>query len=400
MRRESMKQTYLDHAATTPCYPEVVDEVTRQLLNNFGNPSSLHSLGVSARATLDSARASVAADLGCDSSEIVFTSGGSESNNLALRGTAHAHQYAGRHIVTTAFEHESVLKTCEALQAEGFEISLAPVNGKGIVQLDELLRLLRPDTILVSVMHANNEVGAIQPIAEITRAVKKFRPDIFIHTDAVQTVGHVPVDIRELGVDLLTLTAHKFGGPKGIGALYTRRGVRIEHQIAGGHQEHNLRSGTESVALAAGMATALRLSMRDQDQRAAAWRKMRDSLLAAILSAVSDARVNGDYIDRLPTNLNISFLGVSGEDMVLRLDRRGIQASSGSACGAGHGALSHVLAAMNVPRAWAKGALRLTLGEGCRDMDQSYVVEQIKAVVAELRSTSSFRSNGLLLTHQ
>lgn len=395
-----MKQIYLDHAATTPCYPGVVEEVTRQLLNNFGNPSSLHSLGRSARATLDSARASVATGLGCDSSEIVFTSGGSESNNLALRGAARAHQYAGRHIVTTAFEHESVLKTCEALQAEGFEISLAPVNAEGIVQVNELLRLIRPETILVSVMHANNEVGTIQPIAEITQAVKNLRPGILFHTDAVQTVGHLSVDIRELGVDLLTLTGHKFGGPKGIGALYTRRGVTIEHQIAGGHQEHNLRSGTESVALAAGMATALRLSMRDREQRAAAWRNVRDSLLAAILAAVSDARLNGDGADRLPTNLNISFLGTSGEDMVLRLDRRGIQASSGSACGAGHGALSHVLSAMNVPRAWARGALRLTLGEGCHELDQSYVVEEIKAVVAELRSTSTFRGKRPSLARQ
>jgi cysteine desulfurase len=365
-----------------------MEAVMFHMMSTPGNPSSIHSSGRNAHAVLEHCRADIARLLGAEAREVVFTSGGSESNNLAIRGAAHARAHAGRHIIVSAIEHESVLHTCAALVREGFRVTYLDVDASGRVAVEALANALEPDTILVSVMHANNEIGIIQPIAELTRAIKQRRPDILFHSDAVQTVGHIAVDVNELGVDMLSFTAHKFYGPKGIGGLYVRQGVPVEPQIVGGGQECNLRSGTECVPLAAGMAEALQRAVRAQRERSEYWRKVRDAMARELLESIPDSHINGPLEGRLATNLNMSFLGVTGEDLVLRLDRRGIQASTGSACAAAGGGTSHVLAALAVPGAWAKGSLRLTFGEACREIDPIFIATQVREAVQELRAAS------------
>lgn len=382
-----MTPLYCDHAASTPCRPEIWPLVSRYAMEDYGNPSSIHSRGRKARETVEQARANIADCLGAVAKEIVFTSGGSESVNLALRGAANARENLGRHIITTAIEHDAALGTCEDLERRGFEVTYLKPDIYGRIFPEQVAAAVRPDTILVSIMHANHEIGVIQPIAEITRAARRNNPELLIHTDAVQTVGHIPVAVLELGIDLLSFTAHKFYGPKGIAALYVRAGTSLEPEIVGGGQECGLRSGTESVPLIAGMAAALQLACSESADESKEWGDVRKRLARKILSEIADCRVNGHWVDRLSTNLNISFLGLQGEDLVLNLDRRGICASTGSACNLSSGGPSPVLRALGLSRAWSTGALRLTFGHACRGLDPDWVAGQIKEVVEELRST-------------
>ncbi|HEV3470351.1 MAG TPA: cysteine desulfurase family protein [Pyrinomonadaceae bacterium] len=378
---------YLDHASTTPCREEVWEAMRPYALYDYGNPDSLHSLGRSARRAVAEARQTIAECLNCLGTEIVFTSGGSESDNLALWGAAHANDGRGRHIITTEIEHLAVLHTCQGLTAAGFEFTYLKPDEYGRVTAEQVLSAVRPDTILVSIMHANNEVGTIQPIGEIARLLKAHCREIIFHTDAVQTVGHIPVDVEELGVDLLTFTAQKFYGPKGVGGLYVRDGVQLQPRIAGVRRERGLEYGTLSVPLIVGMAVAMRYACREMDGGHEPWARTRDRVIEGLLS-IDDSRLNGHPVERLPTNVSVSFLGASGEDIVLQLDRLGICASTGSACTSGVVEPSHVLTSMGLSRRWALGALRLSFGHGSRGMDPGALVEHIRRIVTELRSTS------------
>lgn len=355
-------------------------------LYDYGNPDSQHSLGRSARLAVDEARETIASCLNCSSLEVVFTSGGSESDNLALWGAANANIERGRHIITTEIEHLAVLHTCQSMAAAGFELTYLKPDEQGRISPEQLMRAVRPDTILVSVMHANNEVGTIQLIGEMTRLLKASRPEIIFHTDAVQTVGRIPVDVEELGVDLMTFTAQKFYGPKGVGGLYVRDGVHLQPQIAGVRRERGLEYGTLSVPLIVGMATAMDFACHELGE-AAGWTEIRDRVIRG-LHSIPDCRLNGHPTDRLPTNVSVSFYGVSGEDIVLELDRLGICASTGSACTSGTVEPSHVLTSMGLSRRWALGALRLSFGRASHGVEPDTLVGHIRRIVAELRSTS------------
>jgi cysteine desulfurase len=382
-----MNILYLDHASTTPCREEVWNAMRPFELNDYGNADSQHSLGRKARRAVNGARQTIAECLSCLSEEVVFTSGGSESDNLALYGVAHGNSDRGRHIITTEIEHLAILHTCEGLVSAGFEITYLKPDKYGRITPEQVLKATRSDTILVSIMHANNEVGTIQPIAEITELLKANRSDIIVHTDAVQTVGHIGVDVDALGVDLLTFTAQKFYGPKGIGGLYVREGVRLKPQIAGVRRERGLEYGTLSVPLIVGMAMAMKYACRESERESKHWMPIRDCIIEGLLS-IEDCRLNGHPTERLPTNISVSFLGVSGEDVVLQLDRLGICASTGSACTTGAIEPSHVLTSMGLSRSWALGALRLSLGHGARGIEPKSFIENICRIVTGLRSTN------------
>ncbi len=380
-----MRLVYLDHASTTPCREEVWEAMQPYALFDYGNADSLHSLGRRARKAVDDARQDIADALGCESDEILFTSGGSDSDNLAIRGIAS--RTRGGHVITTKVEHLAVLHSCAGLEAEGFEVTYLDVDDYGRVTPDQVIAAMRSDTILVSIGHTNNEVGTIQPIAEIARRIKLHKPGVIFHTDAVQAVGHEEIDVRALGVDLLSFTAQKFYGPKGIGGLYIRNGVEIKPQIVGMRKKRGQEVGTVSVPLVVGMALALKLATRDMQTEKEFWLPIRDRMIAGLLS-IPDSRLNGHPTERLSTNISVCFAGISGEDVVLQLDRLGICASTGSACTSGSLEPSHVLTAMGVPRRWALGALRLSPGHACVDLDADQVVEKIRNIVEQLRSTS------------
>ncbi len=381
---------YLDHAATTPCREEVWEAMQPYALKIYGNPNSIHGFGREARQAVESARMSIAAHLRCKHEEIVFTSGGSKSDNLALRGLAHAYSRVGKHIVTSAIEHEAVLATCADIEAEGFEVTRVPVNSFGQVNPDEVAAMVRPDTVLVSIMHANNEIGTVQPLAEISHAVKARNATTLVHTDAVQTVGHLAVDVDALGVDLLTFAAHKFYGPKGVGGLYVRSGLLLQPQIAGGGQQHGVRCGTESVPLIVGMAKALEMACDEMLSEQERWTNVRDALIAGLLANIDDCRLNGHPCHRLPNNVNVSFRDVVGEDLILLLNMDGILTSAASACASQTLVPSHVLCAIGLKREWALGSLRLTFGHACDTLsvkDVTELVSVIKQRVQEQRYT-------------
>ena len=370
-------RVYLDHAATTPLDPVVRDAIVAVLKDLPGNPSSLYAEGRSARDALDEARAQVAAALAADPGEIVFTSGGSESAALAIRGAAFAAAREGRrHLVTTAVEHHAVLHSVQALaRHHDFEATVVPVDAQGLVVPEALINAVRPDTALVSVMYANNEMGAIQPVAEVAEALREH--PALVHTDAVQAPGHLPLDVPTLGVDMLSLAAHKFYGPKGVGALFVRRGVRPSPQIVGGSQERNRRAGTENVAFAVGLAVALRRAEAARPTAAGHNARLRDLLIEGI-AAIPGSRLNGPRRQRLPNNVNVCFAGVDSEALLLGLDAAGIAASSGSACTSASLEPSHVLLAMGIQPDLAAGSLRLTTGAGNTD-------DEIKRTLAVLR---------------
>jgi cysteine desulfurase len=380
---------YLDYAATTPLDPRVLEAMMPYLTEKFGNPNSIHAFGREARKAVDEAREKIAALLNCRPSELVFTSGGTESDNLALRGVAAAYRQKGNHIVTTAIEHHAVLHTCRALQDEGFEVTYLPVDEHGLVAPEQVAEAITDRTILVSIMHANNEIGTIEPLADIVRAVKEKRPDVLVHTDAVQTVGHIPVDVEALGVDLLSFAAHKFYGPKGVGGLFVRRGVKLVPQLTGGGQERNRRSGTENVAGIVGMARALEIAVAEMPREIPRLQTLRDELINGVLAQIPDSRLNGHPTQRLPHNANFSFLGVEGEALLLQLDLHGIAASSGSACTSGSLEPSHVLLALGLSHEWALGSLRLTLGRFTTRQHIERVLTILPSIVEKLRALTS-----------
>lgn len=376
----------MDNAATTAVSESVLEAMLPYFCGVYGNPSSLHGVGQRAKEHLDAARARIAARLGAEPDEIYFTSGGSESDNQALRSAATFGARRGKkHIVSTAFEHHAVLHTLKKLEREGFEVTYLPVNGNGVVSAEQVANAVRDDTALVTVMYANNEIGTVQPIAEIA-SVCRARKVVF-HTDAVQAVGHVPVDVKALGVDMLSLSAHKFHGPKGVGALYVRRGVPLATFIEGGAQEKGRRAGTENLAGIVGMATALDEACEGMDAAASRERALCDRLIEG-LSRIPHSRLNGDREKRLPGIVNMCFEGIEGEGLLLHLDDRGICASSGSACTSGSLDPSHVLLALGLPHEVAHGSLRLSLSDETTDADVDAVLAAVPEVVAYLRDMS------------
>jgi cysteine desulfurase len=379
---------YLDYAATTPLDPRVLEAMLPYMTERFGNPNSIHSFGREARLAIDEAREKIAQLLNCQPSEIVFTSGGTESDNLALRGVAEAYRQKGNHIITTAIEHHAVLRTCKALEDMGFSVTYLPVDEHGLVSPEQVAEAVNERTILVSVMHANNEIGTIEPVAEIVKAVKEKRPDILVHTDAVQTVGHISVDIQELGVELLSFSAHKFYGPKGVGGLFIRKGVRLVPQLTGGGQERNRRSGTENVAGIVGMAKALEIAIAEMSNELPRLQSLRDELIAGVLNRIPDSRLNGHPTQRLPHNTNFSFRGIDSETLLLQLDMHGIAASSGSACSSGSLEPSHVLLALGLDYELAISSLRLTLGRFTSREHILRVLDLLPNIVERLRALS------------
>ncbi len=380
------RRVYLDHAATTPVLPEVADAMRPYLTDIFGNPSSVHSFGQEAKRALDASRDTVARIIGADASEIYFTSGGTEADNLALIGVARANVGKGNHIVTSAVEHHAVLETCEFLETSGVEVTVVPVDGHGLVDPADVERAITDKTILVSIMHANNEIGTVEPIAEISRITRE--RGILFHTDAVQTVGAIPVNVDELGVDLLSLTAHKFYGPKGVGALYVRRGTRLARLIHGGAQERDRRAGTENVPGIVGLAKALEISQDGIEERAQAQSELRDYLIRGLTARIEGVRLNGHPTERLPNNVNVSIENVEGESLLLSLDMAGVAASSGSACTSGALEPSHVLHAIGQPLEAVHGSIRFALGRSTTRQDLDYVLEQTPPIVERLRSMS------------
>jgi cysteine desulfurase len=381
---------YFDHNATTPVDPAVAEVIARVMTEEFGNASSVHHFGQRAKAVLDDARSAVAALLNAEPSEIVFTSGGTESDNFALRGVAEALEPAGRrHLIASSIEHEAVLVTLRALARRGWRVTLLPVGTSGIVQPVALADALTDDTAIVSVMHANNEIGTIQPIAELA-ALAHGRGALF-HTDAVQSIGKVPVDVRALGIDLLSLSAHKFNGPKGAGALWIKRGARVSAILTGGKHERNRRAGTENVPAIAGLGVAARLAARKALADAPRTAALRNRLEEAILAKVPGTAINGDREPRVPNTTNISFEAVEAESLLIALDLEGVAVSTGSACSSGTLEPSHVLRAMGLPSPRTQKSIRLSLGAGNTDAEVDFVVAKLPAIVEKLRSLTGAR---------
>ena len=379
-------KVYADNAATTKMSRAAIDAMLPCMEQHYGNPSSLYGLGQEAKEILEACRAEVASVIGAEPREITFTSGGSEADNQAIRSAAALGKKAGKtHIISTAFEHHAVLHTLQKLEREGFEVTLLPVHEDGIVRVCELEAAIREDTCLVTVMYANNEIGTIQPIREIGAICRQH--GVLFHTDAVQAVGHVPIDVRSEQIDMLSASAHKFHGPKGVGFLYARRGVRLTSLIEGGAQERGRRAGTENVAGIAGMAAALRQTAGGMQENAARLRVLRDRLIEG-LREIPHAALNGDAVRRLPGNVNFCFEGIEGESLLLLLDDRGICASSGSACTSGSLDPSHVLLAIGRVHDVAHGSLRLTLGEDATAEEVEYIIRNVKEVVEYLRGFS------------
>ena len=387
------KMIYLDHAATTPVREEVLEAALPFFTSSYGNPSSIYTLAQEARKAIDEARESVARVLGARTGEIVFTSGGTESDNAALKGVAFALRHLGNHIITTTIEHHAVLHTCHQLEQFGFEVTYLPVDEYGLVDPDEVGRAIGDQTILISVMLANNEIGTIEPISEISSVVRqeaKLRNQtIVLHTDAVQGAGFLDLDVKSLGVDLMSLSAHKIHGFKGAGVLYIKRGTPFEPQIMGGGQERERRSGTENVPGIVAMAEALRLAAEERESVYWHCRRLRDRIVDGLLDAVDSAHLNGHPTLRLPNNANICFEGVEGEPVLLGLDFAGIAASSGSACSSASLEPSHVLTAIGRPAALAQGSLRLSLGRDNTDEDVDYLLSVLPGLVGRLRQMPS-----------
>ena len=379
------KIVYMDHAATTYAAPEVVEAMLPYFSEKFGNPSSVYGIGQENKAAVDEARAKVAAAINAEPNEIYFTAGGTESDNWALKGVAFANIRKGKHIITTAVEHHAILHAAEWLQSQGFEVTYLPVDQYGMVSPADVEKAIRPDTILISVMYANNEVGTIQPIAEIGAIARAH--GIYFHTDAVQAVGHVPIDVKAEHIDMLSLSGHKFYGPKGIGVLYIRRGVRIQNLLHGGAQESRHRAGTENVAGIVGLGAAIERAVAAMPEESARLTAMRDHMIRELLK-IPASHLNGHPTQRLPNNVNITFEYIEGEGILLLLNMFGICASTGSACNSASLEPSHVLTAMGVPHEIAHGSVRLTLGERNTEEDVSYVLEKLPEVVGKLRSMS------------
>ncbi|MEG2701885.1 MAG: cysteine desulfurase NifS [Clostridia bacterium] len=381
------KVIYLDNAATTATRPEVLEAMLPYFTARYGNPSSIHSVGREARRAVENARRQVAAAIGAEAREIYFTAGGSESDNWAIRCASAALSAKGKHIITSAIEHHAVLHTCEYLQKQcGYRITYLPVDAEGRVSVQDVQDALCEDTVLITIMAANNEIGTLQPIAEIGKLAKA--AGVLFHTDAVQAVGAVPIDVNAWNVDMLSMSGHKFHGPKGVGALYIRKGVKIGNLIFGGAQERGLRAGTENLPGIVGLGKAIELAAGEQSDYAARMTKLRDRLIDGILSEIPEVRLNGHRTQRLPGNVNVSVRYVEGEALLMRLDLAGIEGSSGSACTSGSLDPSHVLLAIGLPHEIAHGSLRLSLGTENTDEDVDEVLRELPGIVKNLRAMS------------
>lgn len=380
------KYIYMDNAATTRVTQEVFDAMEPYFCEQFGNPSSAYEFSGKIAEKVAEARASIGKAIGASEKEIYFTGGGSESDNWAIKGVADALREKGNHIITTQIEHHAVLHTCGFLEKRGFEITYLPVDDKGLVNVEDLKKAIRPTTILISVMFANNEIGTVEPIKEIGRIAHEH--GIYFHTDAVQAFGHLPIDVNEMNIDLMSASGHKINGPKGIGLLYIRKGIKITNLIHGGAQESGKRAGTTNAAGIIGFAKATELAVRDMEETRAYESRLRDKLIAGVTAEIPYTRVNGDLTNRLSNNVNFCFRFIEGESLLIMLDQKGICASSGSACTSGSLDPSHVLLAIGLPHEIAHGSLRLTLSKDTTEEDIDYVVESLKEIVGRLRMMS------------
>ena len=380
------KMIYLDNAATTRTSPEVVEAMLPYFSELYGNASTVYEFGAKSKEAVTEARETIARAIGAKDNEIYFTAGGSESDNWALKATAEAYKDKGKHIVTSKIEHHAILHTCEWLEKNGFEVTYLDVDEFGVVKLEELKKAIRPDTILISIMFANNEIGTIEPVAEIGKIAREH--GVLFHTDAVQAFGQVPINVDELNIDMLSSSGHKLNGPKGIGFLYIRKGVKIRSFLHGGAQERKRRAGTENVPGIVGFGKAVELALATMKERTDNERKLRDHLMERVLKEIPFTRVNGDRTNRLPNNVNLCFQFVEGESLLIMLDMKGICGSSGSACTSGSLDPSHVLLAIGLPHEIAHGSLRLTLGADTTLEDIDYTVDAIKEIVTQLREMS------------
>jgi cysteine desulfurase len=388
-----MNTIYMDHGATTPMRAEVLDEMMPFLTESFGNPSSIYTLAQETRNAVEESRRYVAHSIDARASEICFTSGGTESDNAAIKGVSMAMKNLGNHIITTSIEHHAVLHTCHQMEQFGFDVTYVPVDHNGLVSAQDVIDAITDKTILISIMLANNEIGAIQPIKEITQKVKSRAAEmgktIIVHTDAVQAIGQIPINIKDLGVDLLSMSAHKFYGPRGVGALYIKRGTPFEPLIIGGGQERQRRSGTENVPGIVGLAKALELSLEEMEIESRRQINIRDHILDYLKANIEGMLINGDRYNRLPNNINISFPGIEGESILLALDLAGVSASSGSACSAASIEPSHVLLAIGSSADQARGTVRITIGRGTTDTDVEYMLNLLPDIVNKLKNMPS-----------
>lgn len=380
------KLIYMDNAATTAVKPEVFEKMKPYFMENYSNPSSVYSFAGEAKKAVDDARDIIAGALNAKAAEIYFTGGGSEADNWAIKATAEAYKNKGKHIITSAIEHHAVLHTCGWLERHGYEVTYLPVDENGTVSPEKVEEAIRPDTILISIMFANNEIGTIEPIKEIGEIAEKH--GVLFHTDAVQAFGHVPIDVQEMHIDMLSASGHKFHGPKGIGFMYMRNGLKLGSFIHGGAQERSRRAGTHNVPGIVGMGEAARIAMEQLEANAAKETEVRDYLIARVEKEIPYIKVNGHRENRLPNNINICFRFIEGESLLIMLDQKGICASSGSACTSGSLDPSHVLLAIGLPHEIAHGSLRMTLGEETTREDLDYTVDTLKEIVANLRSMS------------
>ena len=380
------RMIYLDNAATTRVYPEVVEAMTPYFTEYYGNPSAFYSFSNSAGKAITEARENIASLIGAKPEEIYFTGGGSESDNWALKATAEAYSKKGKHIITTTIEHHAVLHTCQWLEKNGFEVTYVNVDEDGVVKLDELEAAIRPDTILISIMAANNEIGTIQPLKEIGAIARKH--GVLFHTDAVQAFAHIPINVDEMNIDMLSASGHKIHGPKGVGVMYIRKGVKILSFVHGGAQERRRRAGTHNVPGIVGMGKAVEIAAKTMNEKAISISKMRDYLIEQVLEKVPYARLNGHKTNRLPNNANFCFRFIEGEGMLILLDQAGVCGSSGSACTSGSLDPSHVLLAIGLPHEIAHGSLRLTLSEDTTKEEIDYTVDKLAEIIARLRSMS------------
>lgn len=389
---------YMDHAGTTPLDPRVLEAMMPYFTQRFGNPSSIHTLGQEARRALDDSREQVAEVLGCRVSEVVFTSGGTESDNAAIKGAVAALRETGNHIITSSVEHHAVLHTCQYLENSGFEVTYLPVDRYGMIDPDAVVGAMNERTILVSIMYANNEIGTVQPISDIAAQVKEWarvrERTVVVHTDAVQAAGYLDLNVRRLDVDMLSLSAHKFYGPKGAGILHVRRGTPFMSQQSGGGQERERRSGTENIAGIVGTATALATAESEKEHNSRRLVKLRDEIVSGVLARIPDVRLNGHPDHRLPNNVNFSFDQVEGEPVLLGLEMAGIAASSGSACSSGSLEPSHVLLALGQSADLARGSLRLTLGKSNTEEEVEYLFTVLVDLVSQLREMPSLTLTG------
>ncbi|AJG97835.1 cysteine desulfurase NifS [Clostridium beijerinckii] len=381
-----MKNVYMDYSATTYVKPEVLEEMLPYFTEKFGNPSSFYGISRETKRAIDKAREQIAEALNCLPDEVYFTGGGSEADNWAIKGIASAHKNKGNHIITTKIEHHAVLHTCEYLEKNGFDVTYLDVDEEGFINLEDLRNAITDKTILVSIMFANNEIGTIQPIKEIGEICREKK--VFFHTDAVQAVGNVPVDVKEMNIDMLSLAGHKIYGPKGIGVLYIKKGIKIDNLIHGGAQEKNRRAGTENIASIVGLGKALELATNNLEEHMKRLTALREKLIAGLLE-IPYTKLNGPRGDkRLPGNVNVCFRFIEGESILLSLDFKGVCASSGSACTSGSLDPSHVLLAIGLPHEIAHGSLRLSMGEGSTEEDVDYVLEVVPPIIERLRNMS------------